>query len=35
MKKMMKDIFWKLIFNMLKNYMNFIMIYHFNQKNEN
>ena len=25
----MKDIFWKLMFNILKNYMNFIMIYHF------
>ena len=28
-KKMMKDIFSKLIFIILKNYMNFIMIYHF------
>ena len=25
----MKDIFLKLMFNVLKNYMNFIMIYHF------
>ena len=25
----MKDIFLKLIFNILKTYMNFIMIYHF------
>ena len=24
----MKDIFWKLMFNILKNYMNVIMIYH-------
>ena len=29
MKKVMKDIFSKLIFNILKNYMNFTMIYHF------
>ena len=29
MKKVMKDIFWKLMFNILKNYMNVIMIYHF------
>ena len=28
-KKVMKDIFLKLIFNILKTYMNFIMIYHF------
>ena len=28
-KKMMKDIFSKLIFIVLKNYMNVIMIYHF------
>ena len=28
-KKAMKDIFSKLIFNILKNFMNFIMIYHF------
>ena len=31
-KKMMKDILLKLMFNILKNYMNFIMIYHFHQK---
>ena len=29
MKKVMKDIFLKLMFNILKNYMNFILIYHF------
>ena len=29
MKKMMKEIFLKLMFNILKHYMNFIMIYHF------
>ena len=29
MKKMMKDIFLKFMFNILKNYMNFIMIYYF------
>ena len=28
MKKVMKDIFSKLMFSILKNYMNFIMIYH-------
>ena len=27
--KLMKDIFINLIFNILKNYMNFIRIYHF------
>ena len=32
MKKVMKDIFLKLMFNILKNYMNFIMIYHFDLK---
>ena len=32
MKKVMKDIFPKLLFNILKNYMTFIMIYHFNWK---
>ena len=32
MKKVMKDIFWKLMFNTMKNYMNFIMTYHFYQK---
>ena len=29
MKKVMKDIFVTLMFNILKNYMNFIMIYPF------
>ena len=29
MKKVMKDIFWKLMFSILKNYMDFIKIYHF------
>ena len=29
MKKVLKDIFLKLMFNTLKSYMNFIMIYHF------
>ena len=28
-KKVMKDICVKLMFSILKNYMNFIMIYHF------
>ena len=28
MKKVMKDIFSKLMFNILKNYMNILMIYH-------
>ena len=32
MKKGMKGIFLKLMFNILKNYMNFIMIYHFCHK---
>ena len=32
MKKVMKDIFSELMFNILDNYMNFIMIYHFYQK---
>ena len=32
MKKVMKDIFLKFMFNILKNYMNFITIYHFYQK---
>ena len=32
MKKVMKDIFSKFMFNILKNYMNFIMIYDFCQK---
>ena len=31
-KKVMGDIFLKLMFNTLKNYMNVIMIYHFYQK---
>ena len=29
MKKMINDICSKLMFNILKNYLNFIMIYHF------
>ena len=29
MKKVMKDILLKLIFNILKNYMNFMMIFSF------
>ena len=29
LKKVMKDIFLKVMFNILKNYMKFIMIYHF------
>ena len=29
MKKVMKDIFLKLMFRTLKDYMKFIMIYHF------
>ena len=29
MKKVMKDIFLRLVFNVLKNYTNFIKIYHF------
>ena len=32
MKKVMKDIFSKLMFSILKNYMNFIIIYYFYQK---
>ena len=32
MKKTMKDIFLKLMFKTLKNYMNFIITYHFYQK---
>ena len=28
-KKVLKDIFSKLMFNILKNYMNFVMIHHF------
>ena len=29
------DIFLKLMFSILKNSLNFIMIYHFTRKNEN
>ena len=32
MKNVMKGIILKLMFSILKNYMNFIMIYHFYQK---
>ena len=32
MKKMVKDVFSKLMFNVLKKYMKFIMIKHFYQK---
>ena len=32
MKKVLKDIFVKMMFNILNIYMNFIMIYHFYQK---
>ena len=32
MKKVVKDIFSKLMFNILKNFMNFKMINHFYQK---
>ena len=32
MKKLMKDIFLKLMFNSLKNCMSFIMIYYFYYK---
>ena len=32
MKKVTKDIFLKLMFSILKNYLNFIMICHFYQK---
>ena len=35
MKKVMQDVFSKLVFNILKNYMNFIMIYHFQQEEWN
>ena len=31
-KKTMKDIFLKLMFSTLENYMNFIKIYHFHLK---
>ena len=33
-KKVMKDIFLTLMFNILKNYMSFIMTYFFNKNNE-
>ena len=29
MKMVMRDVFLKLMLNVLKNYMNFTMIYHF------
>ena len=32
--KVMKHIFSKLMFNILKNYMSFIMIYHFHLKEQ-
>ena len=32
MKKAMKEIFWKLMFNILKNYINFIIVYHLYEK---
>ena len=32
MKKVMKDIFSKLMFNILKIYLIFVMIYHFYQR---
>ena len=32
MKKVMKDVFLNLMFDILKNYVNFIMIYHFYHK---
>ena len=32
MRKVMKNIFLKLIFSILKNYMNFIISYHFYQE---
>ena len=31
MKNMIKDFFWKLMFNILKSYLNFIMKYYFYQ----
>ena len=31
-KKVMDDIFWKLMFSILKNYINFMMIYYFYHK---
>ena len=35
MKKVMKDIFLKLMFSNQKNYINFMMTYHFTRKKEN
>ena len=35
MKKAMKEIFWKLMFNILKNYINFIIVYHLYEKERN
>ena len=32
MKKVLKDIFSRLMFNILKNYRNFVRIYYFYQK---
>ena len=32
MKKVMEDVFWKLMFSILKNYINFMMIYYFYHK---
>ena len=32
MNNVMKDIFLKFMFNILKNHINFTMIYHFYQK---
>ena len=32
LKKVIKNIFLKLMFNISKNYLNFIIIYHFYQK---
>ena len=32
MEKFIKDVFSKMIFNILNNYINFIIIYHFQQK---
>ena len=32
MKKVLKDIFSRLMFNILKNYMNVVRIYYFYQK---
>ena len=35
MKKVMRDIFLKLMFNTQKRYLNFIITYHFYQKEKN